>query len=141
MVWLIRVLRWATCNHNVLQFLLITCILFLRLPFSPSLTDVIIIIPLPSLYFLLHFDLPLQVFMSSLVKDKFEKHLIMMEQNGLSRWTYWLVTYTFNYILYIPIAVEISILSYAFKMRVFTQVGAWMLFMCMRARWYRDRVI
>ena len=49
--------------------------------------------------------------MSSLVKDKFEKHLILMERNGLSRWTYWLVTYTFNYILYIPVAVEICVLS------------------------------
>ena len=65
----------------------------------------------------------LQVFMSSLVKDKSEKHLIMMEQNGLSRWTYWLVKYTFNYLLYIPIVVEISILSYLLKMRLFTQVG------------------
>ena len=64
----------------------------------------------------------LQVFTSSLVKDKFEKHLIMMEQNGLSRWTYWLVTYTFNYILYIPVAVEICVLSFVFKMRLFTQV-------------------
>ena len=64
--------------------------------------------------------------MSSIVKDKFEKHLIMMEQNGLSRWTYWLVTYTFNYLLYIPIAVEISILSFLFKMRLFTQVSAWL---------------
>ena len=63
-----------------------------------------------------------QVFMSSLVKDKFEKHLIMMEQNGLSRWTYWLVTYLFNYMLYIPIAVEIAIVSFAFQIRLFTQV-------------------
>lgn len=60
--------------------------------------------------------------MSSLVKDKFEKHLIMMEQNGLSRWTYWLVTYVFNYMLYIPIAIEIAVFAYIFKMRIFTQV-------------------
>ena len=60
--------------------------------------------------------------MSSLVKDKYEKHLIMMEQNGLTRWTYWLVTYTFNYMLYIPIMVEIIIFSLIFQIRIFTQV-------------------
>ena len=61
--------------------------------------------------------------MSSIVKDKHEKHLIMMEQNGLSRWTYWLVTYTFNFLLYIPVAVEIAVFSLLFKFRLFTQVG------------------
>ena len=60
--------------------------------------------------------------MASLVKDKFEKHLIMMEQNGLGRLTYWTVTYLFNYMLYIPIAVEIVIISLAFQIRLFTQV-------------------
>jgi len=61
--------------------------------------------------------------MASIVKDKHEKHLIMMEQNGLSRGTYWLVTYTFNYLLYLPVAVEVSILSVIFKFRLFTQVS------------------
>ena len=60
--------------------------------------------------------------MAYIVKDKHEKHLIMMEQNGLNRWTYWLVKYTFNYLLYIPIALEIGILSVLFKFRLFTQV-------------------
>ena len=64
-----------------------------------------------------------QVFMSALVKDKYEKHLIMMEQNGLSRLTYWTVSYLFNYLLYIPIAIEIAIVSFAFQIRLFTQVG------------------
>ena len=57
-----------------------------------------------------------------LVKDKSEKHLIMMEQNGLSRWTYWTVTYLFNYMLYCVIAIVISILSLIFQIRLFTQV-------------------
>lgn len=61
--------------------------------------------------------------MSSIVKDKQEKHLIMMEQNGLNRWTYWLVTYTFNYLLYIPIAIEIILFSLVFQLRLFMQVG------------------
>ena len=61
--------------------------------------------------------------MSSIVKDKYEKQLIMMEQNGLNRVTYWLVTYTFNFILYIPIAIEIAIFSLIFQIRLFTQVG------------------
>lgn len=61
--------------------------------------------------------------MASIVKDKYEKQLIMMEQNGLSRWTYWLVTYVFNYALYIPIAIEIAIFSLFFQIRLFTQVS------------------
>ncbi len=47
----------------------------------------------------------------------------MMEQNGLGRLTYWTVTYLFNYLLYIPIAIEITIVSYIFQIRLFTQVS------------------
>ena len=57
-----------------------------------------------------------------LVKDKSEKHLIMMEQNGLSRWTYWAVTYIFNLMLYAVIAIIITVFSLAFQIRLFTQV-------------------
>ncbi len=62
------------------------------------------------------------MFTSALVKDKFEKQLIMMEQNGLSRWTYWLVTYIFNYCLYIIIAVVVTVVSLSYQIRIFTQV-------------------
>ena len=62
--------------------------------------------------------------MAAIVKDKHERHLIMMEQNGLSRWTYLMVTYTFNYLLYIPVALEVAFLSWIFELRLFTQVGA-----------------
>ena len=65
------------------------------------------------------------MYIGALVKDKSEKHLIMMQQNGLSRWTYWTVTYIFNYLLYVVIAVIISLLSLAFQMRLFTQVKWW----------------
>ena len=65
-----------------------------------------------------------QVYMAMLVKDKSEKHLIMMEQNGLSRWTYWAVTYIFNFMLYAVIAIIITIFSLAFQIRLFTQVRA-----------------
>ena len=58
-----------------------------------------------------------------LVKDRYEKHLIMMEQNGLSRWTYWLVKYCFNFIFYVIIAVVVSASSLAFQIRLFTQVS------------------
>ncbi len=61
--------------------------------------------------------------MAAIVKDKHEKHLIMMEQNGLSRWTYWMVTYTFNFMLYVPVAIEIAAFSLVFKLRLFTQVS------------------
>ena len=61
--------------------------------------------------------------MASIVKDKYERQLIMMEQNGLNRLTYWLVTYTFHYLLYIPIALEIGLTSLIFQIRIFTQVG------------------
>ena len=61
--------------------------------------------------------------MAALVKDKSEKHLIMMEQNGLSRWTYWTVTYIFNYMFYVLIAIIITALSLAFQIRLFTQVS------------------
>ena len=63
-----------------------------------------------------------QVYMAMLVKDKSEKHLIMMEQNGLSRWTYWAVTYIFNLMLYAVIAIIITVFSLAFQIRLFTQV-------------------
>ena len=64
-----------------------------------------------------------QVFIASLVKDKFERHLIMMEQNGLSRFTYWTVTYIFNYTLYVIIALVITIISLIWQVRLFTQVS------------------
>jgi ABC-type multidrug transport system fused ATPase/permease subunit len=66
----------------------------------------------------------LPVYMAMLVKDKSEKHLIMMEQNGLSRWTYWAVTYIFNFMLYALIAIIITIFSLAFQIRLFTQTNA-----------------
>ena len=62
-----------------------------------------------------------------LVKDRHEKHLIMMEQNGLSRWTYWLVKYCFNFIFYAIIAVVVSGFALAFQIRLFTQVGGHVL--------------
>lgn len=65
---------------------------------------------------------PTQVFVAALVKDKFERHLIMMEQNGLNRITYWTITYIFNYIIYIIIAIVIAICSIAWQVRLFTQV-------------------
>ena len=64
-----------------------------------------------------------QVFIASLVKDRFEKHLIMMEQNGLDRFTYWFVTYIFNYTLYIIVAMVIVVFSLIWQMRLFTQVS------------------
>ena len=65
----------------------------------------------------------MKVFMASLVKDRFEKHLIMMEQNGLDRFTYWFVTYIFNFVLYIIVAVVVVAVSLAWQMRLFTQVS------------------
>ena len=62
------------------------------------------------------------MFIAALVKDKFERHLIMMEQNGLNRITYWTITYIFNYIIYIIIAIVIAICSIAWRVRLFTQV-------------------
>ena len=62
------------------------------------------------------------MFVSKLVKDRFEKQVIMMEQNGLDRWTYWLVTYVFDYLLYICVTVVVTMTSLAFSMRLFTQV-------------------
>lgn len=62
------------------------------------------------------------MFVSKLVKDRFEKQVIMMEQNGLDRWTYWLVTYIFDYLLYICVIVIVTVTSLAFNMRLFTQV-------------------
>ena len=67
----------------------------------------------------------LQVFIAMLVKDRYEKHL--MEQNGLSRWTYWLVKYCFNFIFYAIIAVVVSVFAFAFQIRLFTQVGGHVL--------------
>ena len=61
-----------------------------------------------------------------LVKDRYEKHLIMMEQNGLSRWTYWLVKYCFNFIFYVIIAVVVTASSLAFQIRLFTQVNSFL---------------
>ena len=61
--------------------------------------------------------------MASIVKDKFEKHLIMMEQNGLDRFTYWFVTYIFNFTLYIIVAVVIVVVGLAWQMRLFIQVS------------------
>jgi ABC-type multidrug transport system ATPase subunit len=69
----------------------------------------------------------LPVYIAVLVKDKSEKHLIMMEQNGMSRWTYWTVTYIFNFMLYSVIAIIISLLSLAFQIRLFTQTNALVL--------------
>ena len=63
------------------------------------------------------------MFIAVLVKDRHEKHLIMMEQNGLSRWTYWLVKYCFNYLLYAIIVAVVSAFTIAFQIRLFTQVG------------------
>ena len=61
--------------------------------------------------------------MASIVKDKFEKHLIMMEQNGLDRFTYWFVTYIFNFALYVIVAVVIVVVSLAWQIRLFIQVS------------------
>ena len=62
------------------------------------------------------------MFISKLVKDRFEKQVIMMEQNGLDRWTYWFVSYLFDYLLYICVIVIVAATSLAFSMRLFTQV-------------------
>ena len=47
----------------------------------------------------------------------------MMEQNGLQRTTYWVITYIFNYLLYIIIAIVISVVSVIWQIRLFTQVS------------------
>ena len=65
--------------------------------------------------------------MASLVKDKFEKHLIMMEQNGLDRFTYWFVTYIFNFTLYVIVAAVIVVVALAWQMRLFIQVRLYSL--------------
>jgi len=80
----------------------------------------------------------LQVFVAALVKDKHERHLIMMEQcggcvlvilfsshdppSGLSRPIYIVIQYLFNYCLYLFIAMVITVMSLAFHIRLFAQV-------------------
>jgi len=73
------------------------------------------------------FSFIMPVFIAVLVKDRHEKHLIMMEQNGLSRWTYWLVKYCFNYLLYAIIVAVVSAFTIAFQIRLFTQTNALVL--------------
>ena len=46
----------------------------------------------------------------------------MMEQNGLNRFTYWIITYIFNYTIYIFIAIVITVCSVLWQVRLFTQV-------------------
>jgi ABC-type multidrug transport system ATPase subunit len=64
------------------------------------------------------------VFIAALAKDKFERHLIMMEQNGLNKMTYWIITYIFNYAIYLIIAIIITIVSILWQVRLFTQTSA-----------------
>lgn len=68
------------------------------------------------------------VFICNLVKDKHEKHLIMMQQSGLSLWAYWLITFLFDYMLYIGIIFVIAIVCLMFQMRLFTQTSPLILF-------------
>ncbi len=77
----------------------------------------------------------LKIFIAALVKDKRERHLIMMEQNGLQRTTYWVITYMFNYLLYILIAIVISIVSIIWQIRLFTQVSGLFLINNMWHTW------
>ena len=62
-----------------------------------------------------------------MAKDKFEKHLIVMEQNGLDRFTYWFVTYIFNFTLYVIVAMVIVVVALAWQMRLFIQVRLYSL--------------
>ncbi|KAL5475219.1 hypothetical protein EMCRGX_G027292 [Ephydatia muelleri] len=91
------------------------------LPAKPTTISVDILTILSGLLFPFATSFLLPVFVSKLVKDRFEKQVIMMEQNGLDRWTYWLVTYVFDYLLYICVTVVVTMTSLAFSMRLFTQ--------------------
>ena len=42
--------------------------------------------------------------------------------SGLDRWTYWAITYIFNYLLYIMIMAVVVAASFIFQMRLVTQV-------------------
>lgn len=107
------------------DFLISTSIMPLPTPVTNITIDITTLIGGLLYPFAASFLIP--VFMSVLVKDKFEKHLTMMEQNGLSRWTYWLVTYTFHFLLYVPVAIEIFVFSLLFKIRMFTQTNGLVL--------------
>ncbi|XP_065901246.1 ABC transporter A family member 9-like isoform X2 [Dysidea avara] len=70
----------------------------------------------------------LPVFIATLVKDKREKHLIMMQQNGLSRPVYWIISYCFDYMFYMLVILIVVAISFAFQIRLFTQTNFLILF-------------
>jgi ABC-type multidrug transport system ATPase subunit len=60
----------------------------------------------------------------ALVRDRREKYLIMMEQNGLDRWTYWTIMYIYNYALYAVVIGIVFVASFIFQIRLVTQTNA-----------------
>lgn len=65
----------------------------------------------------------LPVFIGIAVKDKQEKQLLMMQMSGLRPRIYWIISYLYNYVLYIGIVVIIFVTSLAFQMRMFMQTS------------------
>eukprot|EP01137_Pigoraptor_chileana_P003707 Opistho-2@44296 len=70
----------------------------------------------------------LPVFVSNIVKDKQERQLMMMEMSGMKERVYWLITYVYNYLLYMCVLAMIFVTSHGFKMRLFTQSNNFLLF-------------
>ena len=67
--------------------------------------------------FALGFLLP--VFVYLLVLEKKEKHLEMMRIMGLSKSTYWIVNFIFNYCLYLVVLLIVLVLGLIFQITVF----------------------
>ena len=82
--------------------------------------------------FLLSLLLP--VFLASLVADKEERVLLMMQLSGLRMSVYWLVTYVFDLFLYLLVCLAVYITSYLFSMRLFTQ-SPWTLLLVVMLVW------
>ncbi|XP_065901244.1 ABC transporter A family member 9-like [Dysidea avara] len=80
------------------------------------------------------------VFVAGLVKDKHERHLIMMEQCGLSRPAYTVIQYLFNYCLYFFIVMVIAAMSLAFRIRLFTQTN-WLVLLVVLFSWGHGAVV
>ncbi|XP_065901227.1 ABC transporter A family member 9-like isoform X2 [Dysidea avara] len=112
----------------------------MSLPTTLTKDDIDLTISLYGILYPLATSFIIPVFVAGLVKDKHERHLIMMEQCGLSRPAYTVIQYLFNYCLYLIITMVITVISLAFHIRLFTQTN-WLVLLVILFSWGHGAVV
>eukprot|EP01135_Chromosphaera_perkinsii_P005890 Nk52_evm23s370 gene=Nk52_evmTU23s370 len=70
----------------------------------------------------------LPMFITNIVRDKEERHFITMRMSGLNPLCYWLISFLYDYTVYLLVISCVAGFSFLFQFRVFVQTSAAVLF-------------